>query len=156
VNDTLSSVAEDSGARTILASALLANDGKGPANESGQALTITGVSNAIGGMVSLVSGYVRFTPSPNFNGAASFDYAVTDNGSTIGGANPKSATGHVTFAVTPVNDAPANIALSAATAPENSVIGTTVGTLSATDVEGNVITYSLVNTVGGRFGVNGT
>jgi VCBS repeat-containing protein len=104
--DTLSSVAEDSGVRSIAFSTLTANDSAGPANESGQALTITGVTNAVGGTVSIVSGHIEFTPAANFNGTASFDYTVTDNGTTNGAPDPQSATGHVSFTVTEVNDVP--------------------------------------------------
>jgi hypothetical protein len=105
-DDALSSTAEDSGVRTITFASLLGNDGKGPANESGQSLTITAVSNAIGGSVAIVSGQIEFTPDANFNGAASFDYTVQDNGTTNGSADSLTDTGHVSFAVTEVNDAP--------------------------------------------------
>ena len=37
---------------------------------------------------------------------ASFDYTVTDNGTTNGASDPKTATGHVSFTVNAVNDAP--------------------------------------------------
>ena len=105
-DDPLSSVAEDSGARTISIASLLANDSKGPANESGQTLTITAVSNAVGGTVAIVGTDVVFTPTANYNGPASFDYSVSDNGTTNGAPDAKSDTGSVTFTVTEVNDAP--------------------------------------------------
>src|SRR5204863_5789715 len=50
VADSLSSVAEDSGVRTIAFSALLANDSKGP-NEDSQTLTIITVRSPVGGTV---------------------------------------------------------------------------------------------------------
>jgi VCBS repeat-containing protein len=48
-----------------------------------------------------------------------------------------------TVTVTNLNEAPASINLSNNTVPENSAIGTTVGTLSATDPEGNSLSYNL-------------
>jgi len=66
VNDSLSSVAEDSGARTITFASLLANDLKGPANESGQTLTITAVGSAVGGTVAISGTNVVFTLTPDF------------------------------------------------------------------------------------------
>ena len=93
-NDALSAVAEDSGQRTILGSTLTGNDSAGPANESGQTLTVTAVSNVVGGSASVSGGNVLFTPTANFNGAASFDYTVTDNGTTNGTSAPLTATGH--------------------------------------------------------------
>ena len=105
-DDPLASIAEDSGTRTILFADLTGNDVKGPANEAGQTLTVTLVNNAVGGSVAIVAGHVEFTPFANFNGAASFDYTTTDNGTTNGVGDPKSDVGHVTFTVTEVNDAP--------------------------------------------------
>lgn len=106
VNDT-STVAED-GSVTIQATTLLSNDTVGPAtatDESGQTLTITGVSaaSANGGTVTLASGggSVTYTPTADFFGTDTFTYTVTDSGSQA-----QSKTGTVTVTVTPVNDAP--------------------------------------------------
>jgi hypothetical protein len=107
VNDTLSNVAEDSGQRTILGSTLTANDSKGPANESGQTLIVKTVGNAVGGIVSLVGGNVLFTTTADYNGPASFDYTVEDNGTTNGAPDPKtSGIAKASFIITEVNDAP--------------------------------------------------
>jgi large repetitive protein len=105
-DDSLSSIAEDSGTRTIPIASLLANDSKGPANESSQTLTLTAVSNAVGGTVTFDAVNVYFSPTLNYNGPASFDYTVTDNGTTNGVADPKSDVGTVSFTITPVNDPP--------------------------------------------------
>jgi VCBS repeat-containing protein len=104
--DSLTAIDEDSGQRTISKASLLANDSPGPANESGQTLDITAVSNPVGGTVSISGANVLFNPTLNYNGPASFDYTVTDNGTTNGAPDPKSATGHVTFTINAVNDAP--------------------------------------------------
>src|SRR2546428_3234396 len=107
VNDTLSSIAEDSGPRPIPFATLTANDSPGPANESGQTLVVKTVSNAVGGTVSILGGNVVFTPTADYNGAASFQYTVEDNGTTNGVADPKtSAAATVSFHLTPVADTP--------------------------------------------------
>lgn len=105
-NDSLTSITEDSGVRTIPFSTLLGNDSPGPANESTQALTITSVTAISGGTVSLSGANVLFTPATNYNGPASFNYVVQDNGTTNGVAAPLSATGTASFTITSVNDAP--------------------------------------------------
>ena len=105
-DDGLTSVLEDSGLRLIAFATLAANDTKGPANESGQTLTITGVSNPVGGSVVINGSNVEFTPAANFNGTASFDYTVQDNGTTNGAPDPKTDVGAVSFTITAVNDPP--------------------------------------------------
>ena len=89
-NDTIADIAEDSGARVISSPRCSRNDSKGPANESGQNLTITNV--AVGsGTIQIVGTDVIFTPTANYNGPASFTYTVSDNGTTNGAADPLSA-----------------------------------------------------------------
>lgn len=108
-NDTLTNVAEDSGARTILASDLIGNDNRGAANESAQTLTIAAVSGAVGGTVSINgSGNVVFTPTADYNGPASFTYTVTDNGQTNGANDFQTSLTSATasFTITEVNDVP--------------------------------------------------
>jgi len=104
VNDIAATQAEDTAAPwTITGASLIANDFTGPSgvNEAGQTLTVIGANNAVGGSVGVVAGNVVFTPTANFNGAASFDYTVQDNGT-----GSLTSVGHVTFTVTEVNDAP--------------------------------------------------
>ena len=90
------------------ASDLLSNDSPGPANESSQTLTVSAVTSpsAQGGTVRLDGTNVVYLPATNFFGTDSFTYTVTDNGTTSGKADPKSATGTVTLTVRPVNDPP--------------------------------------------------
>jgi hypothetical protein len=78
---------------------LTGNDSPGPGNESGQTLTITDVSEAVGGTVSIVDGHVRFDIDPGFIGTGSFTYQVTDNGTTSGVADFKSNSASVTIFV---------------------------------------------------------
>src|SRR4029078_5707425 len=85
---------------------LLGNDSAGPANESGQALTITALSNVVGGTAVINGTNIEFTPAANFNGAASFDYTVRDKGQTNGVDEFKTDTGSGSFAVTAANDLP--------------------------------------------------
>src|SRR6185369_16853034 len=106
-NDVIGDIAEDSGVYTIPFATLLANDtNKGAANESGQTLTITGVSSPIGGAVIINGTNVEFTPTPNFFGPAGFTYTVTDNGTTNGGSDPKTGNATVSFNILPINDPP--------------------------------------------------
>jgi endonuclease G len=85
-----------------------ANDSAGPADESSQVLTVTSVSGTANthGAVSLNSGTVTYTPAGNYNGPASFEYQVCDNGNTNGALDSKCATGTVDVTVNPVNDTP--------------------------------------------------
>jgi Bacterial Ig domain/Calx-beta domain/Bacterial cadherin-like domain len=109
VNDTLTSVNEDSGTRIIPFANLLANDTKGPANESGQTITVTNVSSAVGGTVFINGTNVEFTPAANFSGSASFNYTITDNGTTNGASDPKSDTATASFTINALNDPPVNM-----------------------------------------------
>ncbi len=117
-NDSGFTVAEDGGPLDIPLSTLISNDSQGGGtDEAGQTLTVTGVtgvtSNA--GTVSINGGNVRYSPTADYNGTFVFTYVVTDNGTTNGNADPKTATGTVTVTVTEVNDAP--------TATNDTVIG---------------------------------
>ncbi len=110
VNDTLANIVEDFGPRAIPFADLTGNDSKGPANESGQTLTVVNVSSAVGGTVFLVPGFVVFTPTDNYNGPASFNYIVQDNGTTNGVADPKtSGTASAQFTITDINDVPTTV-----------------------------------------------
>jgi hypothetical protein len=71
------------------------------ADPDGDTLTVTEVTPVIGGTPSLQSdGTVRFTPSPNFNGLASFSYAIADGRGGV-------ATAAVAVNVTAASDPPA-------------------------------------------------
>ena len=75
-----------------------------PANDTDvdlDTLSVTGVSNPANGTVSFdtVAKTVTFTPNANFNGAAGFDYTISDG---RGGTS----TAHVAITVMPRNEAP--------------------------------------------------
>jgi hypothetical protein len=54
------------------------------------------------------------------------------------------------------DEAPTDIALSAATAAEDAALGTVVGALTGTDPEGGSLTFSLTNDASGKFAISGT
>ncbi len=116
--------------KTITAAELLANDTAGPADESGQTLSITAVSpaSAQGGTVSLSGTTITYTPRLNFNGADTFTYTLSDG---VGGA----ATGTVTVNVASLNDAPIPGADSAIAFKDNAAT-IQVATLLANDSPG--------------------
>ena len=59
---------------------VLGNDSPGPANESGQALSLGTISNAVGGSAVADGNQVRYTADSTFTGTGSFDYEVCDAG----------------------------------------------------------------------------
>ena len=80
----------------LAAAQLLAND----ADADGDALSVAGVANAVGGTVTLgAGGLVTFAPDADYAGPAAFDYTVQDG---RGGT----ATATTSIDVTPVDDAP--------------------------------------------------
>jgi endonuclease G len=119
------------------ASDLTVNDSPGPANESGQTLTVTTVASNTGGTVSLNAGTITFTPSLHFSGTASFTYTVCDNGQTNGGADPKCANGTVNVTVTPSGPAACSTNVAAAsygaTASASSQFNSSYATAGAID-----------------------
>jgi CSLREA domain-containing protein len=161
VNDTLSSVAEDSGQRAVAFSTLTANDNKGAANESGQTLTVKTVSNPVGGTVVLdtANSQVLFTPAADFYGTASFDYTIEDDGTTNGAPDPKTSTAAATasFTVTEVNDAPTAVNDTLSNVAEDSgQRAVAFSTLTANDNKGpanesgqTLIVTTVSNPVGG-------
>src|SRR3989442_15930704 len=56
--------------------------------------------------ISLSSGTVSYVPDSNYNGAASFEYQVCDNGTTNGAPDSKCATGTVNVTISETNDNP--------------------------------------------------
>jgi hypothetical protein len=147
-SEALSPVSEDSGDRTIPFADLLAHASAGPANESGQHLTISSVTGGTGGTVRLDGSNVIFTPQSDFNGTASFQFTVTDNGTTSGAANPKSVTQTATFPIQPVADIP-NVTLGVAEEDHFSTDDGLVITRNAAD-GAEVTRFKIGNITGGR------
>ncbi|WP_158222621.1 Ig-like domain-containing protein [Rhodopirellula sp. MGV] len=103
----------------------------------GDSLEIERIVSVVGGQVEQnVDGTVTFTPDADFVGQAGFSYNVQD---AFGNQSRTS----VLIDVTPVNDPPV-IADQTLVAAENSDPGTLVGSLSASDPEGDSLRYSVV------------
>ncbi|MFN7627946.1 MAG: VCBS domain-containing protein, partial [Pirellula sp.] len=107
--------------------------------------------------------------------AGAYTYTVDNNNATVQ-ALPTSAntlndvftytmrdtagltsTTQITVTIQGSNDAPSDLATTGLTIAENSANGTTVGTLTRTDADsGDTAAYSLVDSAGGRFAINGS
>jgi VCBS repeat-containing protein len=124
----------------ILASILLRNDSTGPANESDQTLRISAVSGATDGSTAEINeaGNVLFTPALNFNGLASFNYTVCDNGTP---EKCYEATATVLVTVSAVNDPPVADDQLVTTNEDTAKLIT----LSATDVDNGSLTYKVTS-----------
>jgi DNA/RNA endonuclease G (NUC1) len=151
VNDSPSASADSKStdedtALNFSASDLTGNDGAGPANESGQTLTVTSATanGNTHGTVTLSGGQITYTPAADYNGPASFNYEVCDNGTTNGTLDAKCASGIVNVTVNSINDNPVAVADSANTNEDNSVTIDVV--TNDTDVDGNSLTLSSVGT----------
>ncbi|MDH5426853.1 MAG: tandem-95 repeat protein, partial [Nitrospirota bacterium] len=129
---------EDTPMTTALGTGVLAND----TDLDGDTLTVNttpvvGVSN--GTLVLNADGTFTYTPNSGWSGVDTFTYQVTDG-------NGGSAQATVTITVTSVNDAPVITSFgSGASAGVNLAENlTAVGAISATDADGDPLTYSIV------------
>jgi VCBS repeat-containing protein len=127
VDDTAATVAEDVAAFVIPFADILGND----TDADLDTLSITALTNVVGGTAEIKAGGIRFTPAANFNGPASFEYTVSDG-------NGGSDIGKVSFSVTPVNDAPVAVTPVAAQTNEDTHL---VGQVAVTDAEGDTLSY---------------
>ncbi len=120
-------------ALTIPVADILKND-TDPDNDT---LSMTAVSNAKNGTVSLADGVVTFTPNANFSGIAQFDYTISDG---HGGTN----TATVYVDVTPINDAPVLAAETKTTLEDTTLTVSAANGLLATDsdVDGDKLTVT--------------
>ncbi len=139
VNDTASGD-EDTDVQ-IAESDLVAND----TDVEGDSLSVSGVSNASGGSVDRSGGTVTFTPAKDLcgNGAASFDYTVSDgNGGTD--------TGHVTIDLTCEPEPPvANDDTISGTEDTDVVVSSDDLTSNDTDADGDTLTVTDVTNASG-------
>src|SRR5207253_7573419 len=99
----------------------------------GDPLTYAIVAGPAHGTLSGTAPTVTYTPAANYNGPDSFTYKAND-----GTLNSNVAT--VTLTVTPVNDAPVPTAQSVTTNQDTAK----AMTLTATDVDGDTLTYAVV------------
>lgn len=129
-------VAGDDAARTAedtpVTIPVLAND----SDVDDDKLAVTAFSDAVGGRVTCGPQDCTFTPDPDFNGAATFTYTVTDG---FGGSD----TGAVRVTVSPVNDAPEALADSAATQTGTPVRINVLA--NDTDVDGDPLTVTITS-----------
>lgn len=121
-------------------------------NPGRQLTHINGITVSNGQVIDLGSatltvssnGQISLVPDEDYNGTINFTYSVTSGGAI--------ETAGVTVKITPVNDAPKNLAISKSTVAEFSPNGTVVGLVSATDAESPAaLTYTLLNDADGRF-----
>ena len=134
---------------TYTAAQLLGND----TDAEGNPLSIASVTSGSGGTVVLnANGTVTFTPSLNFNGAASFTYVASDGQA----ANNRSNAATVTVNVAAVNDAPVAANNTLAATEDTPVTYTAAQLLgNDTDVEGNPISIAYVTSgTGGTVTLN--
>ncbi len=95
---------------------LLANDSDVDTATDGQVLTITAVSGATKGAVSMVAnGDIRFVPNANYHGSASFTYTVSDGN----GGNTDAS---VRLMVLAVNDSPIALGDVVATQEDSAIV----------------------------------
>ncbi|MEI6176099.1 MAG: Ig-like domain-containing protein [Verrucomicrobiota bacterium] len=103
---------------------------------NGDALTYSIVTPPAHGTLSGTAPNLTYTPVANYAGSDSFDYTVTDPLMSV-------AKGTVTLTITPVNDAPVASGQSVVT----SLNTPTLISLSASDVDGDALTYQIVTGV---------
>ncbi|MBM3525101.1 MAG: calcium-binding protein, partial [Alphaproteobacteria bacterium] len=95
------------------------------------------------------------TITPPSNSDADFNLTIVATATEATGGDTASSTTTLAVTVASVNDAPVDLTLTGGSIAENSAIGSTVGTVAGVDVDsGEVLTYSLVNSAGGKFAVN--
>jgi len=100
----------------------------------GDNLTYSIVAAPDSGSVSLSGSTATYTPNANYNGTDSFTYKANDG--TV-----DSGVGTVNITITAVNDVPVSSVVSVSTNEDTAK----AITLSATDVEGSSLTYSIVS-----------
>ncbi|BBA70568.1 Ig domain-containing protein [Geobacter sulfurreducens] len=100
----------------------------------GDTLSYTVTGQPQHGTLSGTAPNLTYTPAANYHGADSFTFTVNDGTVT-------SAPATVSITVTPVNDAP--VAVNGTLAVTEDTVAT--GTLSASDVDGDALTYSIVS-----------
>ncbi|MDP1825607.1 MAG: Ig-like domain-containing protein [Archangium sp.] len=110
---------------TLAVAQVLAND----VDVDSTGLQLTAVANALQGTVALSAGQITFSPAADFNGAATFEYTLSD-GTAV-------ATGQVSINVRPVNDPPVAVN-DAFTTAEDVALTLTSAQVLANDVDADV------------------
>ncbi|MFC4348627.1 DUF4347 domain-containing protein [Kordiimonas lipolytica] len=100
-------------------------------------LKLSGVAVTAGDVIAVADiGNLTYSPPSNQSGSTSFTYTVND------GTGFATSTATMNVSVSARNDAPNNISLSNSSVKET-VPGAVIGTVSATDVDDNVLTYTV-------------
>ena len=107
--------------------------------------------NASGGNLAIRGNQLIATGPLDYEAASQLQITVRVS-DVRGGTQDRS----FTITLRDANDAPGAIALSGTQVTENVARGTVVGTLSASDQDGDALSYSLIDTAGGRFALRGT
>ncbi|KPK08653.1 MAG: hypothetical protein AMJ64_02875 [Betaproteobacteria bacterium SG8_39] len=144
-------VAEDSVDNTIV---VLSNDVPGPANESGQTLTVVSAVAMHGAVDINPDGTLSYTPDADYFGEDVIQYTILDNGTTNGSPNPLAASGKVDVTVTAVNDSPVAVD-DAYTTDEDSVRNGNVLS-NDSDVDGDPLVLSSAGTFATALGATVT
>ena len=102
---------------------------------NGDSLTFAIAAQPTNGSVSVADSTATYTPTANFNGSDSFTFTVNDGQAT-------SVADTVSVTVNAINDAPVLSSIAAQNIAEGQSLSLT---LTATDVDGDVVTYSAEN-----------
>ncbi len=120
----------------------------GFSDAEGDMLTVQGLTASSGTVVDNGDGTWTITQAANVAGEVSLTYSVSDGTDTVAGGTSYTLTGQ--------NDAPTAIRLSRTVVPEVMAVGYLVGRLTSVDPDtGEVSTFTLLDTAGGRFVLNG-
>jgi VCBS repeat-containing protein len=144
-------VAEDSVDNTIV---VLSNDVPGPANESGQTLTVVSAVAMHGTVDINPDGTLSYAPDADYFGEDTIQYTILDDGTTNGSPNPLAASGKVDVTVTAINDSPVAVDDAYAT-DEDSVRNGNV-LLNDSDVDGDQLVVTSTGTFGTALGATVT
>jgi hypothetical protein len=106
------------------------------------------IGEATNGTVSLDGAVVTYTPNANFNGSDSFTYTANDG--TVA-----SEAGTITITVSAVNDKPELSSIEPVSFSEATEIGTLITTLSASDVDSDTVSYSILGDSENNFVIEG-
>ena len=118
-------------------------------------LSITAVTADIGS-ASVEGNQVKYTPALNSEGVATLTYTLSDGTDDV--------QGNLTITITPINDAPEALNQTFSIG-ENATDGEVVGSITASDIESNTLSFSLsggetalfnINSTSGELSANGT
>ena len=135
----------DSDGNAFASVKISALSGAGALRLNGVAVTV----NQIVTVADIAAGKLVYTPAANATASASFSFQVQDDGGTAnGGVNTDASPNTLTFAITPVNDAPSG-ADRTLTATEDTPLVLTTANFAFSDVESNPLAAVKIGTLPG-------